>query len=63
MIDVTNKVKTYKDGLDAGYGPDLKVESHWNRRGMVWLVIGKTKVLVHRRDLEAALANATNTNP
>lgn len=63
-MKVTNEIKIYEvDGTDTKpiEGPTLLVESHWNNRDMVVLVVGGHKWTLVRRELDAAVANATNT--
>lgn len=67
MIDVENKVQLYeKDGekySSIGDGKEhLIVKNHWNDRDMVVLKLGKKRVTVSARDLEAAIKNSTNVN-
>jgi len=64
MIKVENEIKIYEvDGKDsiAIDGPVLRVQSHWNERDKVVLIIDGKKLTVVARDLDAAIANAANS--
>ena len=66
MIGVVSKVPIREeDGhelIDPGLdGPVMHVRSHWNHDSMVIIEVGKEKVSVSARELQAAIANATNT--
>lgn len=63
MIKVENEVKIYeKDGKDAKYGEhSLVIKSHWNYNDRVILIIGEQNITVLKKDLQAAIQNATNT--
>lgn len=66
MIKSVNTVKIYEvDDKECMVGGDLslQVESHWNRDEFVVLRSDDAlsmKITVLRRDLEAAIKNATN---
>ncbi len=65
MIKVRNEVTVYETNGRETSGcplPAIAVESHWNRDSMVVLMVGGQKVTVSARDLQAAIANATNVS-
>lgn len=63
MIKVSNDVTIYEaDGKETTVPmPTLAVASHWNRDSLVLLAFGGQTIAVSARDLQAAIANATNT--
>ncbi len=46
----------------AGDGPGIAVKSHQNNSGLVVLAIGEREYTVTAADIEAAVANARNSN-
>lgn len=65
MIEVTCKVRIYDIGGKASVPANdsvLIVSSHWNQENMVVLRIGEKEYTVSKRDLEAAISNAVNSN-
>ena len=46
----------------ASNSPAVIVHAHWNRTSMVVLEIAVRKLTVLASDLQAAIANATNSN-
>ena len=67
MISVTSKVKIYEVNGQEPPPPELAtltISSHWNLEAMVVLELPNSRNTwtVSRRDLEAAIQNATNSN-
>jgi len=64
VIKVTSDVPIYEvDGEETqtGPGPNLTVESHWNHRDRVVLVVDNHRYTVLAHDVEAAVKNAQNS--
>jgi len=67
MIKVSSKVKIYEVNGSEPVPPELDtmtITSHWNRDALVVLELPNSRNTwtVSRRDLEAAIQNATNSN-
>ena len=63
-IKVINTLRIYEtDGKETpvNRNDEMKVESHWNMRDRIVLIIDGKKYTVIARDIQAAIANATNT--
>ncbi len=61
-MKVTCTIPVYEiDGTDVDFGANkIEVESHWNIRERVVLVVGGKRYTVIGRDLEKAIRNAEN---
>lgn len=64
MIKSSNEVDIYEvDGQESAVPvPRLLVSNHWNRDSLVVLEVHGKRLTVSARDLQAAIANATNVN-
>lgn len=65
MIKVKNEVKVYEhNGEDIALLEDIFVgiESHWNNKDKVVVVINGERYAVVAEDLLCAVTNATNSN-
>jgi hypothetical protein len=58
MVKVTCKINNYDDPTKT----DMTIDSHWNDRNMVVVIIGNERNTVKGHDLIEAIKNAMNTN-
>lgn len=65
MINVESKLPMYEvDGekMKLLEMPKMTVKSHWNDNDMVVIEVGERSYTVVKKDLAAAIENATNIN-
>lgn len=64
MIKVQSEVPIYEingEEIPLNKNKSLTICSHWNQESKVVLVIGRRRYTVVASDLQAAVANATNS--